>query len=220
MPFTRSQFFEVFARYNEATWPAQLILIALAIAAVVLAFHRSAAAGRLICAILAMLWMWMGVVYHAGFFAEVNPLARIFAILFVGQSFLFLRLATGRRSVRFSPRGNARSVMAAILIVFALPGYAVLSILAGHNYPGQPTFGLPCPTTIFTLGLLLLASSAIPRSVFAIPVAWAVVGSTGAFLLGVPEDLSLLMAALATAGMWVEGSLKRKAARYHAPLSF
>jgi hypothetical protein len=51
-------------------------------------------------------------------------------------------------------------------------------------------------------------------------VAWAVVGSTGAFLLGVPEDLSLLMAALATAGMWVEGSLKRKAARYHAPLSF
>jgi hypothetical protein len=60
----------------------------------------------------------------------------------------------------------------------------------------MPTFGLPCPTTIFTLGILLFATAPLPRSVFAVPLLWAAVGSTAAFRFGIPQDLGLLVAGL------------------------
>src|SRR6478735_636787 len=49
--------------------------------------------------------------------------------------------------------------------------------------PAVPTFGLPCPTTIFTIGVLLFAKAPVPRSAFIVPVLWALVGSTAAFTL-------------------------------------
>jgi len=58
-----------------------------------------------------------------------------------------------------------------------------------------PTFGLPCPTTIFTIGLLMFACSPVPRSVFVVPVLWSLVGATAAFSLGVWQDLGLVAAA-------------------------
>lgn len=33
LPFTEAQFFEVFGRYNLATWPAQIVAYALALTA-------------------------------------------------------------------------------------------------------------------------------------------------------------------------------------------
>lgn len=69
-------------------------------------------------------------------------------------------------------------------------------MLAGHGWPRAPVFGVaPCPTTIFTLALLL--ASRTPLVVAAIPVLWALVGTTAAVLLGVPEDLGLLVAVAA-----------------------
>ena len=65
----------------------------------------------------------------------------------------------------------------------------------GRRYPALPTFGLPCPTTIFTNGLLLFAEAPTPRIVFAVPILSAGIGSLAAFGLGVTEDLALLIAA-------------------------
>ncbi|HSB34572.1 MAG TPA: DUF6064 family protein, partial [Nitrospirota bacterium] len=55
----------------------------------------------------------------------------------------------------------------------------------------------PCPTTIFTIGVLLFAAAPVPRSVFIIPVLWAAVASAAAFQFGVLQDLGLLPAGLA-----------------------
>lgn len=59
-----------------------------------------------------------------------------------------------------------------------------------------PTFGVPCPTTIFAAGLLLLAT---PRTkVLAIvPIVWSAIGGSAAFLLGVSADYALLLAGAA-----------------------
>jgi hypothetical protein len=76
----------------------------------------------------------------------------------------------------------------------------LLSIFTGHRYPGMPTFGLPCPTTIFTIGMLTLIKSPQPRMVMIVPVLWCVVGVQAAFLLGVPQDLAL--GAAAPVGLW------------------
>jgi hypothetical protein len=56
-------------------------------------------------------------------------------------------------------------------------------------------FGVaPCPTTIFTFGILMLAAGPLPLWLAAIPVIWAGIGGTAAVLLNVPEDLGLLVA--------------------------
>jgi len=77
-------------------------------------------------------------------------------------------------------------------------GYPVASHLLGHRYPEMPTFGLPCPTTIFTLGMLLLCVSPVPRLLLAIPLLWVGVGTVGAFTFAMYEDFTLLFAGLLT----------------------
>lgn len=191
MPFSRTEFFTVFASYNERVWPAQLVLYALAIVALVLTLRRPANAGRMTYAVLAVLWLWMGLVYHALFFADINPAAVLFAVFFVVQSAVFAVLAARSRAAHFGPRKDVEGWAGGALVALGLLIYPILSIAAGHRYPAQPTFGLPCPTTIFTLGILLWARGTVPRVVFVIPVLWAAIGTVAAIQLGVIEDLSL-----------------------------
>jgi hypothetical protein len=81
------------------------------------------------------------------------------------------------------------------MIVYAMIIYPILGTLLGHGYPRSPSFGVaPCPTTIFTFGLLLLTSARVPKSLLVIPFLWSLLGFTAAFLLGVPEDIGLLVA--------------------------
>lgn len=197
MPFTVAQFFGVFRDYNEAFWPVQLALATLGLAAVGLLFVRRPAAGRLISAILAALWAWMAVAYHFLHFTRINPAAWAFGALFLVQATLFLWAGVIRGKLRFAVLADARSWIGGLLLLYALVVYPLLGALLGHAYLESPTFGLPCPTTLFTFGLLLFLLEPFPRSILAVPVLWAAVGLTGAFLLGVPQDFGLLAAGLA-----------------------
>ena len=62
------------------------------------------------------------------------------------------------------------------------------------SYPRAPSFGVPCPTTILTAGLLLLLPRREARLVAVIPVIWAAIGGSAAFLLAIRADLALLLA--------------------------
>jgi hypothetical protein len=195
LPFTAGQFFEVFARYHAGVWPAPLVLTGLALLALGLVFWPAAAAGRWIAAILALLWAWMALAYHLAYFAAINPAAPLFAALFLLGAIGFAWVGAVRGRLRFAPTRAARGWVGAALLLYALVVYPALGHLLGHRYPALPTFGLPCPTTIFTVGLLMFARSPVPRSVFAVPVLWSLVGATAAFSLGVWQDLGLLAAA-------------------------
>ena len=70
-----------------------------------------------------------------------------------------------------------------------------------HDHRSQariPTFGLPCPTTIFTAGVLMLATPRAP-GLSIVPVIWSAIGGSAAFLLGVPADIGLPIAGIALA---------------------
>jgi hypothetical protein len=55
-----------------------------------------------------------------------------------------------------------------------------------------PMFGItPCPVTIFTFGLFLLAAP-VSRWLLVVPVLWALIGGSAAFVLHVPQDWMLL----------------------------
>ena len=220
LPFSQADFFSVFARYNEIVWPAQALLYELAIIAAALGLRRSVGATRGTYALLAVLWLWMGVVYHASFFADINPAALVFAVIFVAQSAVFVALAVRPKTVAIVPRRDPAGWGGGVLVVFGLLIYPMLSIAAGHHYPAQPTFGLPCPTTIFTLGVLLWARGTISPAVFLIPVLWAANGTVAAIQLGVSEDLSLAFSLMVVAFVWVAGTSAAHGAALKSRLGF
>ncbi len=67
--------------------------------------------------------------------------------------------------------------------------YPVLNAAQHQTLLRAPTFGVPCPTTIFTMGVLLLAARGWSLAV--IPLAWSVIGGSAAVLLGVWADYML-----------------------------
>jgi len=201
LPFTEEQFYDVFRAYNTALWPAQLVLLGLALAALVLLLRPSRGSGVAISAILAFLWAWMGVAYHWAFFRAINPLAPAFAALSLGGALLFLWHGLIRRRLEFRRTGGARGTVGTALLLYSLVVYPAWSWLAGLRYPAMPTFGLPCSTTIFTLGILAFAVPPFPRSLLAVPILWCFVGAQAAFLLDVPQDLGLLLAGGAGLGL-------------------
>ena len=196
LPFSRDAFFEVFRSYNEEVWPMQLGLFAAAVAATALAIRGTELASRLTLALLAALWLWMAITYHWLFFTRINPAAWIFGALFACQAWLLGRAAV-RGAVSFGgPRGPS-AWLGGAAVGYALIVYPVLGQLGDHPYPRSPSFGMPCPTTIFTLGLLLLTRGRVPWWLVVIPVVWAAIGTSAAVTLGVREDLGLAAAALA-----------------------
>lgn len=215
LPFDRAAFFEVFARYNDAVWPAQVLLHVLAVAALALLFVRGRRSGRAISLVLALLWAWMGGVYHLVYFRPINPAAALFGALFLAGAAAFAWEGVVRARLRCGDGGGAARPVGTALVAYALVGYPLLGYALGHRYPAMPTFGLPCPTTIFTVGMLAFLRPPVPWRVLAVPVLWTLIGVQAAFALGVYEDLGLLAAS--AAGVWL--ALRGRRRHEHALVS-
>lgn len=192
LPFTAAEFLHVFRSYNQAVWPAQLFWFGVALTAVLAVRRGVRRATRAMFIVLAGLWLWMGVVYHGVFFREINPAALLFAALFMVQGGLLLYYAA-RDQVIIRPERSHAGIIGWMIVGYGLALYPLLGIALGHRYPASPTFGLPCPTTLYTLGVLLWVKP-LRWSLFLLPLAWAVVGTVAALQLGIYEDLGLAAA--------------------------
>jgi hypothetical protein len=199
LPFTPEQFFEVFAEYNSAIWPAQLLLWAAAVALLVAVLRWPLSAGRAAATLLGMFWAWVGLAYHLAFFWQINPAAPLFATIALAAAAAFFRVGALKGKLQFEATLSARAMIGLAFALFALAVYPVIGFFAGHEYPAAPTFGLPCPLTLFTIGILMMASQGVPRVLSAGPLLWALIGTSAAIALGVPQDLSLIAAAAAGA---------------------
>jgi hypothetical protein len=194
LPFTRDQFFEVFGRYNGSLWPFAVALWLATFAALVYLL-RGQRRQRFINVLLVTHWVWAATGYHIAFFSRINPAAWLFAGLFLIQALLFVWYGFIRGRLNYSSGRSLRHVLSSGLIAYALI-YPAISWLEGFSFPRMPTFGVPCPTTILTVGFLLIAKGPLPTALTAIPVLWAFIGGSAAFLLGVHADLMLLAAGI------------------------
>jgi Family of unknown function (DUF6064) len=75
MPFSAEQFFGVFRLYNSSVWPAQVLLLALAVLAVLCVALRRPWSSGAVSGILASFWIWLGAAHHLVCFARINPVA-------------------------------------------------------------------------------------------------------------------------------------------------
>jgi hypothetical protein len=145
----------------------------------------------------------MGIVYHIVYFSTINKAAYLFGAFFIIQGILFLIFGTFQNRLSFQFKKDIYGIIGLILIVFALIIYPFLGYFLGHAYPSSPTFGLPCPTTIFTFGLLLLNIKKCPVSILIIPFIWSLIGFMAALQFGILEDTGLLVASLITVSLLI-----------------
>lgn len=193
LPFTRAQFFDVFASYNTAVWPVQALAYLLGLVALAALARGGRHAGRIVGGVLSLLWAWTGLVYHGLYFSSINRAALLFAALFMLQAVLLVHTAVVHDRLRFARPSTPAAWVGVALVGYALVLYPLIGLWTGHAYPALPMFGItPCPLTLFTFGLLLLTTGAVPWWVLVVPVAWSLIGGSAAFLLGVPQDGVLL----------------------------
>jgi hypothetical protein len=195
LPFTIDQFLGVFEQYNQAIWPMHIVAYILAIGVIFLAAKKTRYSDQIVSVVLACFWAWMGIVYHLMYFSVINGAAIGFGILFIIQALIWLVFGVIRPKLSFQLDTNPYALTGVVLIVYAMLVYPLIGTLLGHGYPRSPSFGVaPCPTTIFTFGLLLWTTARVPRTMLIIPFIWSLLGFSAALSLGVREDIGLLLA--------------------------
>jgi hypothetical protein len=207
LPFTVEDLLAVFATYNLAIWPMQVVAYILGVAAVLLVAGRSALTTRVIVGILSFLWL-----FSSGFFifalVEIYRPAYVFGAAFIVQAAIFFACAVKPR-LSFAFARDAYTLVGLVFIAFAMVGYPVMGYFVGHRYPQSPPFGLtPCPLSVFTFGLLLLADSRVPKWLLAIPFLYAI-GGIMPVSIGVIEDLAMIVAGVVGTAMIVSRDAKR-----------
>jgi Family of unknown function (DUF6064) len=193
LPFDARQFFEVFARYNTAVWPMQLVLWLAGLTTALAALGSRKHTDRAIGLVLGAMWVWMGAAYHLAFFSAINPAAPVFGVLFLLEGAL-LTVLSWRGQLRFHGGSGPQRAIGIALVGYALVLYPLLGYALGHRFPVLVTIGLPCPTTVLTLGLLGLTAPSSPWAVLVIPLLWSALGASAAAQFGMWEDFALPVA--------------------------
>jgi hypothetical protein len=206
MPFTHTEFLDAFGAYNRALWPGALVLWIVSLLLVLDWLLRRRPNHRALTALLAVHWAWSAVAYHLAFFASINPAARLFAILFLAEAALLVWNGIVRSRLQYTRGLSSRHVLAVAFSVYALI-YPGLNVILGFEFPRVATFGVPCPSTLLTAGLLLAVYPPPPWSVLAIPILWTMIGGSAAFLLGIHADLALLVAGVS---LLIDGFIGRR----------
>ena len=119
LPFTLDQFLDVFRRYNAAVCPYPAILWLFGAGAVAAAWKADGGRSRFAEWVLGLLWAWSGLVYHLLYFRAINPMAPVFAALFVAEAALIL-LAGRAGRLRFDVRRDVAGFVGGALVFYAL----------------------------------------------------------------------------------------------------
>jgi len=208
-----NQLLELFRTYNPDVWPLPIVAYVVGIGALALiAFRPSRGTDRLVAGLLALVWLWLGVVFQGIYVRDVSPvLGLIGAAVFTGGAVLIARAGVLRGELAFRPGGNLATPVGVLAIGYALVIYPLLGVAFGHPYPEAPLFGAaPCPTTIVTFGLFLFVRPRFPAHLLALPMVWAILGPLGAVQQGVVEDIALfVVGVLAVAIVLVRDGLRR-----------
>ena len=196
-PFTTEEFLNVFKSYNESIFPLQFIFYLIGLFIVFLLFKKIKSRDKIISLLLSFFWLWIGIVYQTIYFSTINKAAYFFGILFILQGIIFILYGIISNKLLFTYNMSVYNYTGIFFILYSLLIYPVLGYNLGHQYPYSITLGLPCPTVIFTFGILLFIDNKISFLVLIIPLLWSIVGFGAALNFSVYEDFGLLLAGLA-----------------------
>ena len=198
------QFFAMWAQANTALWPMDLLWYAAAIAAIILAIRPVRGSSRLIAAFLAIYYVWLAIVFFGIYYTPLNDHSPAFAAMFALGGVLFFVAGVIRRDLEFQPKRDLLGVTGGVFILYAL-AYPLIDALTGHEFPAAPVFGVaPCPSAIFTAGLLLWTRPGMPMYVLVVPLVWLMAQAPAeALAMGVVADVARVPIGVVTTALLV-----------------
>jgi hypothetical protein len=170
--------------YNEALWPVQAVLIAIA---AFLTYRIVAKPGPRtdvwMKAFLSLAFAWNGLVVFPVYLRSPIALA-VGTPLFVLVAILFAVDAWRQKTSFRLPDTRWRRALTfgwlALVVLYPIIGW----LLLGHAYPQMLLPLMPCPLTVFAITLVAGAAPRVDRWVFAALLPWA--------LMGLPKCLGAL----------------------------
>jgi len=198
-PFDTEVLTSLYGRYNAEVWPAQVVALALALAAVWLSLAPRRFGARAIGLALAGGWLWCGAVFFLGYLAQFDFMAPVYGGAFLVQAGVLLwELVWRQRPPASQPDGfGAAGLLLAFLAIIGLP---LVSGLGEAGFAAARIVGIaPGPTVVMTLALLLLVEGRPPWPAMAVPLLWCGVAAVTGWALALPEALAVaFLGALAT----------------------
>lgn len=186
--FSPRTYWRLVELYNRGVWPAQLAALGVGLGALWLAGTRRAGAARVLAALLAAAWLWVGWAFHWQRYATINWAAQYFAVAFAVQAVLLLALGVWQRDGHAPTTGSALQRLGWLLAVGGVLLYPLAGLLAARPWAQAEVFGIaPEPTALASLGLLLASGhppSRAGRCVLAIiPTLALLVGAATLWLM-------------------------------------
>jgi Family of unknown function (DUF6064) len=195
--FSPRTYYRMLEHYNEAVWPAHLITTALGLIILGLLRRPGTTSGRSISATLAVLWVWISWMFLWKRYATINWVASYLVPLFMLQALLLVWVGVVRARLTFRSRRDGAGLVGLTLFIFSLTFYPMLARLSGRPWRQAEIFGVaPDPTTLATLGLLLLISGRPRWELLAIPMLWCSLSGATLWAMDSPEALIPLLTAL------------------------
>ena len=135
-------------------------------------------APRLVLGLLAFSWFWCGAVFQMQYHATLNWAAPQFAWIFLAQTALLALAAIFGKTLSWPQPSTVRGHWPSLLILTLALIYPAVGFLEGRVYGQLEWFGLmPTPTTLATLGFILILSGTWRWVLLPIPVLWALISS-------------------------------------------
>jgi hypothetical protein len=186
--FSPRTYYRMLERHNEAVWPVQILSLGLGLTILGLSRRPTPGQGRIVSTIVAGLWAWVAWSFLGTRYATINWAATYFAVLFAIEALLFVWIGVARQRLNFRPRRDAAGVLGITLFILSLALYPMLAPLAGRPWPQAEIFGVaPDPTTLATLGLLLLTEGRPRWELLFIPIVWCSISAGTLWAMGSPE---------------------------------
>jgi Family of unknown function (DUF6064) len=195
--FSPRTYYRLLERYNEALWPAQILALGVGLGIFGLLRRPGEWRGRLIAAILAMLWGWIGWAFLWKRYATINWAAIYLVPLFALQVLLLLWTGVVRPRLVFRSGRQVAGLLGTALLFLSLALYPIIAPVSGRPWRQAEIFGVaPDPTTIATLGVLLLSGGQTRWELLAVPVLWCLISGATLWALRSPEAWVPPLAAL------------------------
>ncbi len=198
--FAPRTYWRLFQLENAEFWPLPLVTLALGAAILVLLVRPRPWSGRLIAAVMAAAWAWVGWSFVGTRYAAINWAADYAVPFFAAQALLLLWLGAVRDRLRVAATPDPAALPGLGLYAYALALHPLLAPLSGRPLAQAEIIGIaPDPTAIATLGLAaMLPRGAGAPLLLVVPVLWCLASWATLATMGAWQGwLPLAAAALA-----------------------
>ncbi|MBX9846301.1 MAG: hypothetical protein K2Z80_31300 [Xanthobacteraceae bacterium] len=203
--FSPRTYHRLFELINAELWPLQIVAIAAGLAVVWLVWRG--AGGRVVAALLAAAWIFVGWAYHFERYATIHTAAPYYAAGFAIQALLLVWCSVRRDGLGFDSRPAPMIRWSGwVLVAAGVVLYPLLAPLLGRPWTQAEIFGVaPDPTAVATLGVLLLAKGRVALFV-ALPLLWCAITALTLWTVDAPEAAvpasALVLGAAMALGRW------------------